>query len=426
MHSPYSEEKMISVEDALASILALVKLLPTESVPLNQSIGRVLAADVVADIDIAPFSSSCMDGFAICQNQIAQATSDFPIKLNIVGVLAAGSVYDGTLQPGEALRIMTGAPMPNGADTVVKIEDTLVEGISETNAIGTQVCFSFAPKVGANVREPGEEAKCGQTMLRKGELINPAGVGLLAGCGATEVKVYRQPRVAVFSTGSELVEPSQRPGPGQIRNTNSYALAAYAQDAGAIVTQMPLVADTAEAFSTALLNAVENHDLIILSGGAAEGDFDFTTKTVRDLGELIFNKVCMRPGKAQTLGVVRGVPIFGLPGNPAAAAIGFEVLLRPALRKMQGHSNLQRPITRASLSADTRKDAKRRSYMRANLSKDANGNFIVTAATNQSSALYRTLYESNCLLVIPEGDELAPAGKIYDCLRIDLTEGSLI
>jgi len=435
----YTLDGMISVEEAQSIILAHAGLLPEETVGIDECEGRVLAADVAADSDIAPFANSAMDGFALRYADIVDVP-DAP-ALPIVGVLAAGMVFEGELPPKSALRIMTGAPVPKGADTVVKIEDCQVSGLTDDNKTGTEVQVTVPQEFGLHIRQAGEEAKKGDVLMRTGDVITAAGVGLLASTGNAVVRVYARPKVAVFSTGSELVDVSETPGPGQIRNSNSHSLAAQARLAGAVVTILPAVEDTVEAYAAAIQGAVATHDVVVLSGGAAEGDFDFTSKTVRMLGTILFNKVAMRPGKAQTFGIIDDTMVVGLPGNPAAAAVGFEMLVRPALRQMQGFRQLYRPVTVARLTKEVRKKEPRRYYLRASLQRDAetdagpgpaNGpahglgsRFTVTPAENQSSALYRTLYEGNCLLVIPEGASLK-VGDEAECLRLDLPEGALI
>ena len=262
--------------------------------------------------------------------------------------------------------------------------------------------------------------------MRRGERINSAGAGLLAATGNATVLVYRRPRVAIISTGSELVDVTTVPGPGQIRNSNSYSLAAAVIDAGGIPEIRPSIADSREALASALLEALRDHDFVITSGGAAEGDFDFITPVVREQGELFFNKVNMKPGKAQTFGIINGKPIFGLPGNPGAASVGFEVLIRPALLKMQGFSTLTRPLTKAVLKQDVRKkDEMRRFYLRARLERDANDSYQVTPEANQSSALLGALNRSNCLMIVPEGSKALAAGDVVECLRLDIEEGVL-
>lgn len=242
-------------------------------------------------------------------------------------------------------------------------------------------------------------------------MLTAAGVGFLAGCGVLEVPVYRRPRVAVIATGSELVPPSEVPGPGKIRNSNSYAMAACAREAGA---PRPICSPSSRTPSrpcaTPWAQAAREYDFVVTTGGAANGDFDFIKPVVAELGELLMTTVNMRPGKAQTFGIVEGTPVFGLPGNPAAAYVGFQMLIRPALRTMQGYRFMDHPVVKARLTADEKNRDPRRIYLRANLTRTAEG-YEVTPAKNQSSGLFGPIQKTNCLAVMPEGTEPQPAGS---------------
>lgn len=427
MTARYTSSEMIDVEDARETILSQIVATETESVALTACLGRVLAQDVISDIDIASFDSTAMDGFAVRLSDFSDVNESNPLKLKIIGILGAGSVYESTVEPGQALRIMTGAPVPSSVDTVVKIEDVAIEGESAECPSGEYATFTKMPKLRDHIRPRGEEAVRGDVLLHIGERISTAGAGLLAATGNAKILAYRRPRVAISSTGDELVDVDQIPGPGQIRNSNSYSLAAAAIDAGAEVTVLPAVADNREALVETLKAAAGSFDFVITSGGAAEGDFDYVTSVVRELGTLYFNKVNMRPGKAQTFGIIDDTPVFGLPGNPAAAMVGFEILIRPALLKMQGLPDLRRPTVRAMLTTDVRKKAdSRRFYLRARVDRDGEQRLIVTPEKNQSSALFSALNRSNCLLVIPEGSEPCPAGTEVDCIRLDIQEGVIL
>jgi molybdopterin molybdotransferase len=429
MTDRYTTSGLISVEDARKVVLAHIDLAPVERVGILDSFGRILAQDISSDIDIKSFDDSAMDGFAVRYGDFSAAgevSLARPFSLTVVGHIGAGSVFEGGVAPGCAVRIMTGAPLPEGTDTVVKIEDVQVEGTSAENPAGKTVRVPFVPEQGANVRLRGEEARAGDVLLHKGERIGIAGAGLLATTGNAEMLVYRRPRVAIIATGTELVDVTQMPGPGQIRNSNNYSIAAAAIAAGAEAHILPVVGDSYEALADALLSAVKDHDFVVTSGGAAEGDFDFITPVVRGHGELFFNKVNMKPGKAQTFGIIEGVPILGLPGNPSAAAVGFEILLRPAIRKTLGYTQLDRPVTRAILKEGIhKKQETRRLYLRARLERDDDGQYRVAPQPNQSSALLGALQLSNCLLIVREGLCPLAAGAIVECLRLDIEEGTI-
>ena len=411
--------EMISLEEARALVLSHAAPLPVETVPVLEAVGRVAAADLKSDIDISPFAHSAMDGFAVRAAELAEASQEAPVELDVVAEIAAGDVFEGSIEAGQCVRIMTGAPMPDDADSVVKYE---IVDVVTGGKPGSRVAFSAPTAVRSNVREAGEEAKAGETVVSKGEVIGSAGVGFLAGCGIVEVPTHRRPRVAVISIGSELVDPTVVPTPGKIRNSNSYALAACAQAAGAVPVILPIVEDTKEALAAAVSAAADAYDFVVTSGGASNGDFDFIKPVVSELGELLMTTVNIRPGKAQTFGIVRGTPVFGLPGNPAAAYVGFEMIIRPALRKMQGYAHFERPSVMAKLSRDVKKKDPRRIFLRGTLYKNDEGEYVVAPAKNQSSGLFGVIQRSNCMAILPEGLDSRTAGSLVQCVLLDVSE----
>lgn len=412
---------MLSLEDARKLVLSRVNTMPTERVSVLDVVGRVAASEVRSDIDVAPFAHSAMDGFAVRASQLAGASEDAPVKLKVVAEIGAGSVYDGDMADDECVRIMTGAELPAQADSVVKYE--IVDNLDGDGKTGSTVAFKKPVDAGANVRGAGEEAKAGEVIVRPGEVVTCAGVGYLASCGAVEVETYMRPRVAIMATGTELVAPTEVPGPGHIREANSYAISACIQAAGAVPCMLPIVPDEYEALERAVLDAAANHDFVITTGGAANGDYDFIKKVVENNGELAMTLVNMRPGKAQTFGVVNGTPVFGLPGNPAAAYCGFEMIIRPALRKMQGYRHFEHPRVMARLTEDVSKRDPRRIFLRSTLVKSADGeSFMVTPAKNQSSGLFGVIQRSNCMAVMPEGTESKRSGDEVECILLDIPE----
>lgn len=412
--------EMISVEEARTLVLSKVHALDAEVVPVLETAGRVAAADLASDIDISPFAHSAMDGFALRAAQLAGASEAAPVELDVTAEVAAGDTYEGEIEEGQCVRIMTGAPLPDAADSVVKYE--IVGVVEGDGGPGSRVSFTAPTKERSNVREAGEEAKAGEVVVHAGELINSAGVGFLASCGVVEAPVYRRPRVAVIAIGSELVPADEVPIAGKIRNSNSYALAASVAAAGGVPTMLPTCEDSLEALCEQVKAAAAEYDFVVTSGGASNGDFDYIKPCVSQLGELFMTTVNMRPGKAQTFGLVDGTPVFGLPGNPAAAYCGFEMLIRPALRKMQGYSNFERPRVKAKLVRDTKKKDPRRIYLRATLTKDDAGEYVVTPAKNQSSGLFGVIQRSNCLAIMPEGLESRMAGAEIECILLDVSE----
>ena len=412
--------EMIPLEEARALVCGAVEKLPVETVELLDAVGRVVAADQTSDIDVSPFAHSAMDGFALRAAEIADAAEESPAMLRVIAEIGAGDVFEGTIGEGECVRIMTGACLPADADAVVKYEIVgVVEGDGKP---GSVVSFSAPTKVDSNIRAAGEEAHAGDVVVEAGDVLTAAGVGFLAGCGVLEVPVYRRPRVVVIATGSELVPPSEVPRPGKICNSNSYAMAACAREAGAEAVMLPIVQDTFEALRDAVAQAAREYDFVVTTGGAANGDFDFIKPVVAELGELLMTTVNMRPGKAQTFGVVQGTPVFGLPGNPAAAYVGFEMIIRPALRKMQGYAHFERPSVMAKLSRDVKKKDPRRIFLRGTLYKNDEGEYVVAPAKNQSSGLFGVIQRSNCMAIMPEGLESRTAGSLIDCVLLDVSE----
>lgn len=421
------KQNLIPVEEARSLVLKAISPLDTEKVPLLDAIGCVSAYDQTSDIDISPFDHSAMDGFALVASDIEDASPDNPVELPVIAEIPAGDYFDEEVKPGMCVRIMTGAPIPAGADTVVKFE--IVTNIENEGRAPGRVAFTAPSAVGANIRNKGEEICAGEVAIKAGEPISPAGAGLLASCGLSFVEVYRKPRVAVIPIGSELVGPDTVPEKGQIRDGNSYAIGASVLRAGGIPALQPIVPDDKEALTRAVVNASTEYDFVATSGGASTGDYDFIEEVVRENGELLMDFVNMRPGKAQTFGFVNGTPVFGLSGNPAAAYCGFELLIRPALRKMQGYSTFERPHIWARLTHDAKKKDPRRIYLRSTLERKEDGSVQVRPAKSQSSGLFSPFQSGNCLAVLPEGvpeNKKVEAGTLVECLLLDVDEGVVI
>ena len=416
--------EMISLEEARELVLSRVSPLEAQRVGLLDLIGRVAAEDLASDIDVAPFAHSAMDGFAMRASQLAGASEESPVALDVIAEVPAGGWFEGTIGEGQCVRIMTGAPLPADADAVVKYE--VVSVVSGDGRQGSRVAFAAPAEVGDNVRPAGDEARAGEVIVRTGEVIHSAGVGFLAGCGITEAATYRRPRVGIIATGAELVPPAEVPTRGQIRNSNSYMLASACIDAGAEPCILPISPDDYEGLKTEVTDAARDFDFVITSGGAANGDYDFIKKVVDAAGELLMTTVNMRPGKAQTFGIVEGTPVFGLPGNPAAAYLGFEMIIRPALRAMQGYTHFSRPTVMARLAEDTRKRDPRRIFNRATLSKEADGTYSVMPAKNQSSGLFGPIQRANCFVVLPEGTGDYHEGDLMECVLLDIPEEVLL
>lgn len=421
------QQNLISVEQARALLLDTIQALDTETIPLIDAIGRISAKDQTSDIDISPFDHSAMDGFAVVSSDLSAATPDAPIDLPVIAEIPAGSFYDKVLQPGMCIRIMTGAPVPEGADAVVKFE--VVENLENEGRAPGRVAFRVPAKAGENIRQKGEEIRAGEVAIGAGEPISPAGVGLLASCGLSEVEVYRRPRVTVIPIGSELVDPNTLPKSGQIRDGNSYAIGASVVRAGGIPLMHSIVPDDKEMLAKAILDAVEVSDFVVTSGGASNGDYDYIQQVVKEQGFLYMDFVNMRPGKAQTFGLINETPVFGLSGNPAAAYCGFEMLVRPALRKMQGYQTFDRPRTWAPLSRTMKKKDSRRIYLCSTLERLEDGGVQVRPVKSQSSGLFSPFQSGNCLAILPEGvpeSQKVEAGTMVECLLLDVDEGVVI
>lgn len=417
-------ENLMVLEEAQAIVMEHVHPTPVVEVPLHLAAGLPAAADLATDIDLSPFANSAMDGYAVRACDLADASADFPVELVVIGHEAAGHVFEGAVEEGCAVRIMTGAPMPAGADAVVKYE--VVEVMEGDGNEGSTVRFTASAQVGDNVREAGLEARAGEAVMRAGEVLAPAGCGLLASAGITAVPVHRAPVVGVLSIGTELVAPDTVPGRGQIRDANSSALLASVVAAGGEPRFYGIAGDSEDEISNMMLAAAEECDFVISSGGASAGDYDYVTRLVRREGRVLFDRVSMRPGKAITFGLIRNTPYLGLSGNPAAACVGFEMLARPALRKMRGYAVAPRPLQYARVAHNVRKTQARRFYDRAVLSRDEGDELVVVAAKSQNSALLGTLQNANCLLMVPDGDAGFSAGDMVPCVRIDLPEGTVL
>lgn len=410
---------MISVEEAREAVLARIDRLEAEQVDILSSLGRVLSEDISSDIDIAPFDNSAMDGFAVRVADLVGAGEDTPIVLDVVEHVAAGAFPQLALEDGQATRIMTGAPVPQGADAVVMIERT--EPVTGGGGAGGTVAIKTTASLGENIRKRGEDVRKGDVVLEAGEVVSAAAVGLMAAMGRATVGVYRRPRVAIVATGDELVAIDEYPGPGKIRNSNSYSLAAQVLAAGAEPHILPVARDN-EADTRAILSRAPEFDLMVTTGGVSMGDFDVVKDVLTDIGTMDFWKVAMRPGAPQTYGTIGDTPFFGLPGNPTSTMVGFELFVRPALRKMAGFSAIDRPRVEAVLAHDVKKKSDRRYFLRARLSKTDDG-YSVALSGSQSSAMLTSMHRANCLASVPEGVSFAEKGTVITCIRLDIEEG---
>lgn len=397
---------MLTYNDALARILAQITPLAPTNTPLTDALGRVLAEEVTTPFPLPPFANSSMDGFAV---RAADLTA-LPKTLPVVGDIAAGATAVPTLLPGQTLRIMTGAPVPPGADAVVPVEDT--------EAGGGGTAFLEAVSEGQCIRPAGEEAAAGSVVLRAGTMLRPAHIGLAATVGRATLRTYPRPRVAVLSTGDELVEPGQVLGFGQIYNSNAYTLAALVTDAGGVVTHRLHARDTPEALREAF-DAAEDADVLITSGGVSVGDYDYVKSVFAERGTVDFWRVAIRPGKPVAFGQWGRTHFFGLPGNPSSTIVTFELFVRPALRRLAGQIELTRPAVTATLTEAADHTPGRQSYQRAVVTHTLDGAATVRALTKQGSGMLLPMTEANALLVLPADIERLPAGASVTVLLLD-------
>jgi molybdenum cofactor synthesis domain-containing protein len=386
---------MISVAEALQIIKDQTPILTHELVSLDQAVGRVLATNVISDSDLPPFDRSQMDGYAVR----ASETENPPVRLRIVGESSAGKGWHNELRTGEAVRIMTGAPVPVGADSVQQVE------VTHELKDGTIVEILERVEVGKSIVKRGSEIKKGATVLAAGATINAAMTAVLAGFGYARVEVARKPRVAVLATGSELVSVDQIPDRDQIRDSNNYSIAAYAELAGAITERLPLASDDIASLKHRIGKAAENCDLVVTSGGVSMGVYDFTKAALRELGgEFFFERVALRPGKPTVFArLSSGTPVFGLPGNPVSVSVTFNLFVRTALRSMQGATDPSLPKETAILAKTVRGTADRESYLPAQLTTNDDGQLIVFPLKWGGSSDFVSFATATSLIIVPAG-----------------------
>ncbi|MEA2661708.1 MAG: molybdopterin molybdotransferase [Chloroflexota bacterium] len=399
--------RTLSVDEALERILARVRELPIERLALLDTLGATLAVDIVADRDVPPFRNSAMDGYAVRGADVTTA----PVTLRVAGDIAAGATPTGAVRAGEAMRIMTGAPMPDGADTVVRVEDT--------DNRADRVTVTVPTKPGTSVRAAGEDLKRGETILRRGTVLRAAEVGVLATLGHTVVTVVRRPTVAVLSTGDELAELDEDLGPGQIRDANRYSLASAVRTVGASPLPIGIVRDTAADLRRALRAAAEQADVIVTSGGVSVGDHDHVKPVVDELGSMDFWSIAIRPGRPLAFGEIAGKPIFGLPGNPVSALLGFELFVRPALLKMAGRTLLHRPRVTATLD-DTLDTPPGLRFFARGIYDPLTATVRTTGP--QGSGILRSMALANSFIEVPETVQHLDRGAAVTVIRTDLPE----
>ncbi|MCX5904972.1 MAG: molybdopterin molybdotransferase MoeA [Proteobacteria bacterium] len=392
---------VISVTEAVTTILNEILVLGTERVAITAALGRVLAEDISAPFNIPPLDNSAMDGYAVRFQDLQGASAQHPARLKILGDIPAGYSASKPMSAGETYRIMTGAPVPAGADTVVMQEDT--QAHDQVVEI-----FQECPR-GSHIRRAGEDLSSGDSVVTGGTLLGPAHIGVLASIKKSQVTVYQRPRVAIISTGDELVDVDEELFAGKIVSSNSYSLQALVLDSGAIPMSLGIARDTREALREKFAAAL-HADMIISSGGVSVGDYDFVKDVMQDLGaEMKFWKVAMRPGNPLAFGVINGKPAFGLPGNPVSVMVSFEQFVRPSIRKMSGHQKLFRPVIEATAQENVETRQGRQYFIRCMVRKTAAG-YVATTTGEQGSGMLMSMAKATGLMMVPADREGVKAG----------------
>ncbi|HXW00515.1 MAG TPA: gephyrin-like molybdotransferase Glp [Anaerolineae bacterium] len=426
-------QPLISVEEALKLILEKINPVEAELVPLAKSAGRVLARSVMAQVNVPPFANSAMDGYAVMAADCQDASKEAPVLLKVIDHIPAGSTPARKLSPQAAMRIMTGAPIPQGADAVIRFEETseyipASTSTEEVKLAADEVLIYHTPAPGDNVRPAGEDVKTGQVILEAGHRLRPQDVGVLAAIGQAKVWVHRRPRIAILATGDELVDVDEPIEPGKIRNSNEYTQAASVAKYGGEAVMLGIARDTVEDLTAKIQSGLaQKVDLFLTSAGVSVGDFDMVKKVLAAEGEMQFWQVAIKPGKPLAFGELRSraeagsVPLIGLPGNPVAAMVAFEVFARPAILKLAGQRSYKKPALQARLDEEVTNSG-RRHYMRAFVHLDPDGYHVTTRGSGvqvQGSGILTSMVWANGLVVVPENITYLPAGAPVEVWILD-------
>ena len=414
---------MISVEEALEKVLSYVDVLEAEEVPILESLGQVLAEDINSHIDLPPLDNAAMDGYAVIAADMRGASAQSPCFLQVIDTVSAGSISQQKVTPGTAIRIMTGAPVPGGADSVIRFEDTDEE---QRQRPGTsEIGILCEVKPGLNIRRAGEDIVRGATVLSKGTVLRPAEVGVLASLGMSKVNVIRRPVVAVLATGNELVDIDQPLPAGKIYNSNTYSVASLVRRYGGIPRILGIALDSEDSLVTKLRQA-SDADMLITSGGVSAGDYDMVKDVLASEGEITFWTVRMKPGKPLAFGTIKGIdkrgnakriPHLGFPGNPVSSMVTFELFARPAMLKMMGKKNLAKPVVEAVLEEPVANTDGRRVYTRAIVTK-RDGQYYARLTGPQGSGILTSMSLANGLVIVPEDTAGVKAGEIVKVIML--------
>ena len=405
---------MIDVREAREIILREISSLKeSESLKIGSSVGRVSALDIKARENIPPFDNSAMDGFAVKAEDLQGASRENPKTLRVIEDLPAGYTTIKTIQTDEAIRIMTGASLPRGADSVVMVEDT-----SPVTSQKDFVKIFREIKLGENVRYAGEDLRKGETAIKKGSILKPGHIGMLASLGISHIKVFRKPKVAILATGDELAEVEDKLKPGKIRNSNAYSLCAQALRSGSSPVLLGIARDTKRDLEQKIRKGL-NADMLLVSGGISVGDYDFVKDVLKNLGtEMKFWRVAMKPGKPLAFGMIKKMPVFGLPGNPVSSMITFEQFVRPALLKMSGARDLFRFHLPAIVKNDFQKKKGLRYFLRVVL-ENKNGSLYASLTGPQGSGILRSMVLADGIMELPEETEKVRAGESAQVTYLD-------
>jgi molybdopterin molybdotransferase len=404
---------MISLEEALKTILEGIQPLGCEKIPITTALDCVIGEDIVSGRTIPPLANSAMDGYAVIAADTAFASKEKPVALDVLEDVPAGRVATQPIRKGQAIRIMTGAPLPEGADAVVRVEDT------EADKKRVKIFVSAA--AGLDIREAGEDVKTDERVISKGTVLRPAEIGMLAALGRSYVSVHQRPVVAVVSTGDELVEVDEVPGPGMIVNSNGYSLAALVLEAGGIPLQVGIARDNREDL-LAKFKTAARADVVISSGGVSVGDYDLVKDIMAEIGSRIqFWRVAMRPGRPLAFGLLEGKPLFGLPGNPVSSMVSFEQFIRPSILKMRGYRNIFCKAIRAEMTEGFTKKKGLTYFLRARV-EYREGKYYASTTGEQGSGILKSMVLANGLIVLPEEVQALKPG---DMVAVQLLDNSL-
>ena len=416
-----AEQEYLTVKEALHLVLAGVSVLEAERVPLVNALGRIIAEPVNAKESLPPFANSAMDGYAVRAIDVAGVTEEKRAVLRVVGDIAAGFVPDIVVTAQTAARIMTGAPLPPGADAVIPVEDTDEPWRDAERPLPSTIQIRRSVGAGDYVRQPGEDIKAGVQVIPAGRALRPQEIGVLASLGITHVQVIRRPKVGILATGDELLSVDQPLRPGKIRNSNGYTQMSQVMTLGAVPVDLGIAGDTETAVRSRLQQGLEaGVDLFISSAGVSVGAYDVVKAVLEQAGDAVFWRVRMRPGKPLAFGQYQGVPFLGLPGNPVSAMVSFERFARAAILKMGGHTSYERPQLPVILQDEIHSDG-RESYIRAVVQK-VSGKHIATTTGGQGSHMMTSLVKANALLIVPEGVRFVAAGEQLTAWMLDWPE----